>query len=1087
MRYRGMAWLASTALLMIGCEKRPTSESRPQAQSSRNPVTINAWDNPLWSPDQSDALKTIATESGAPLTVLPWEVGQAPLQISTYFAIDTNDITDSVRQFIIRFAPLWHISSSDIDSRIRFEQIDGECTSVIVTLWENNQRVHNATLRFDIIDTKIRNIIGYFDGRPTPNIAPLTISEPNARKYLGEEKGLPSDATSELYAEVVIFDDYFLGSDARNPQEAYAFSATKHPDLETAVVLNNSRLGFNGVPFSDEQVSIFDSTLCNAPQQTGWYAAVTVDSLLHTPAWVSLRGVGGQASLADTLMPAPERVISLMQTAHFQQMYGDAAPEDHLYDPEVRTDGDATTVTFKQQFGGFRVEGPYLTAVFENNRIVEVFSRLPNFPTYAEPLINIASAREAARAAYLQNLCPTGNTDCRTTAGKFATALSEDTVVFVSELIDQPGKHGAFLAYRFEYDLLTVWWGANPSQLLRIESKKQHSTQTHYWTWTGQTAASSDGQLTHTENYVGPPAFRLDTDHDGTGLSTAPPYSIAVHDFISTIDEKYRNLYSWDSFVGDGRMSTVNSNAVFEVMLEVPSTVEASADYAYINNNPDLEFPLIEIGSDMYVGDIIAHEYTHLVTRNAVGFYAAQEQGALDEHYSDVFANAIFPDNNDWYIAELARIPRPIRNMLNPTDPGTAEGPQAIDHVSNQGNCNAILKDCQYPWMGIPNKAFALSVVGAPPPFTGGVPLPLETASKLYFETIRKSPYQMFSTDRFINQRAKIVSACGKATRPLVGPDGLQNQTRARIGTVTLEQCQNVISAFDSVGVLAGTTHGLSTFPTYVHTTGTNQALPVSQWIGSRFKNGCAIDAGSHVLNVTVSGYNLSNNSTVQFSSPDTQDPPLHVTVNRGEIDAVVTKRCGNGDSMSCPDPYDRGLITSVKNKWTNDVLVYVDEFPDVPPDVATRRLAAGEQNIYCYVDYPPLPDDPPPTPRYYATTPIMHLSGGAGTGLTIEPAATPVCPLDDWGFIDDHKGGAVPLPVTLAQEWAHPAHGVYGTRIDPNNPFDYRIDVRLWADSFSAIYSRVIYKVMQPYGQNCDLPGMFPIDDPYSNQVDPP
>lgn len=71
----------------------------------------------------------------------------------------------------------------------------------------------------------------------------------------------------------------------------------------------------------------------------------------------------------------------------------------------------------------------------------------------------------------------------------------------------------------------------------------------------------------------------------------------------------------------------------------------------------------LKFSDRMVTADIFAHEYTHAVTRWTAGLGNTFMQGAINEHYSDVFAAVI---TNDWLIGEGSAVGA-IRNMANPS------------------------------------------------------------------------------------------------------------------------------------------------------------------------------------------------------------------------------------------------------------------------------------------------------------------------------------------------------------------------------------------------------------------------------------
>jgi Zn-dependent metalloprotease len=75
-------------------------------------------------------------------------------------------------------------------------------------------------------------------------------------------------------------------------------------------------------------------------------------------------------------------------------------------------------------------------------------------------------------------------------------------------------------------------------------------------------------------------------------------------------------------------------------------------------------------GNNMASRDVMAHEFTHGVTRNLVGFLSSYEPGALNESYADIFAALI--ETSNWTLGEgtlaafVLNQGNVIRSLINP-------------------------------------------------------------------------------------------------------------------------------------------------------------------------------------------------------------------------------------------------------------------------------------------------------------------------------------------------------------------------------------------------------------------------------------
>ncbi|HEX6184579.1 MAG TPA: thrombospondin type 3 repeat-containing protein [Pyrinomonadaceae bacterium] len=74
---------------------------------------------------------------------------------------------------------------------------------------------------------------------------------------------------------------------------------------------------------------------------------------------------------------------------------------------------------------------------------------------------------------------------------------------------------------------------------------------------------------------------------------------------------------------------------------------------------------LMEFGDEMPVADIMAHEFTHAVDDNTAELEYANQSGALDESFADIFGH--FVDNEDWTIREDTPFGA-MRSLSDPTD-----------------------------------------------------------------------------------------------------------------------------------------------------------------------------------------------------------------------------------------------------------------------------------------------------------------------------------------------------------------------------------------------------------------------------------
>jgi Zn-dependent metalloprotease len=108
--------------------------------------------------------------------------------------------------------------------------------------------------------------------------------------------------------------------------------------------------------------------------------------------------------------------------------------------------------------------------------------------------------------------------------------------------------------------------------------------------------------------------LRAGATPDAEGMSSFP-FANAVYDY-------YKNNFGWKSWNGtDGELSLILDD----------SGVPGNAQFDGMCKH-------FEFGNNMATLDVIAHEITHGVTENTSGLLYADQPGALNESYSDVFA-----------------------------------------------------------------------------------------------------------------------------------------------------------------------------------------------------------------------------------------------------------------------------------------------------------------------------------------------------------------------------------------------------------------------------------------------------------------
>ncbi len=133
--------------------------------------------------------------------------------------------------------------------------------------------------------------------------------------------------------------------------------------------------------------------------------------------------------------------------------------------------------------------------------------------------------------------------------------------------------------------------------------------------------------------------------------------------------------------------------------------------------------------------DVVAHELTHGVTQFLANLEYQGQSGALNEHFSDVFATIIkqkhlnqSPSEADWLIGDTVVSKNfPGKAIRSLKDPGTANDydvqPAHMDHYYTGSSDNQGV----HINSGIPNRAFYLTAMA----------IGMEDVAKIWFESLR--------------------------------------------------------------------------------------------------------------------------------------------------------------------------------------------------------------------------------------------------------------------------------------------------------------------------------------------------------------
>jgi Thermolysin metallopeptidase, alpha-helical domain len=1018
--------------------------------SNQNQNNLDAW--PGFDAQQHRTLTTLQQQSSTAVLAQPWPTAGTLMHVEMQIP-QVGTPLEATKKFLQEHAVLWHLSEELIANNIVITPLElTPCASVLVSMKQNEVPVFNATLQFNFEKAHLKSITGLMDGSHVAIAKAATLSQAEAAKTIQEHFDWPEEAAVPVeQTKKVIFDPHFSNGTSGTAVESWVYGAS-----QTGVIVNGEtgsvEVSTPGAP--DTNVV---STLDVCGDSTRWLPQVAVDRAVGTPAMVSFEHLGGFA-----LEPGPieTAVVKALKAEPLLKMYGDLNPEDHLVVRKQITRNQMTTVFFNQNFGGFRVEGAYLQATVQNGRLQRIFSRLPYFPVFVEPIVTELVAEPLAVSWYLDKQCGVPKlassgtqTPCRT---ELSTVIkSRETIVFVPEIFGEAAIKKTHLAYRLEFERGTLWWSASENRFLRFDSNVHSVVPFRVWSFSGvppicppKNFFGESGCPTKPIDELRAPFYDLDFELDG-GRVEPPmhPDSPKIPGWMATIDQKMIQLFEWNGILGDGGVSNTTANTHLEVIVGFPADQARASiiDPRTFNLQQTLA---IELGLRVTAPDVLAHEYVHHVTQAAYVPLSKLEQGALAEHYSDILALTIFPNSN-WNLAQSSP-GGSVRNLLHPDSPNTPSGNSAIAHYAQRSRCDSNLTDCTYEWLGIPNRAFALIASGVPNAVVGTTPLGLEKAAQLYFETIRPGPFQMQSSDRFANQRLKILAACARLH--------------------SLNDCVNVERAFDEVGIEATLFSGFSRFAErYSVAAGTYDLR-----IGSRLYNGCKIS--NHTMQVEVRGSPDGVAITAhQIGRTTTDTPPLLVRVtavneHQGEISkevlAAVLERCGDTNIAQCAMPTNRHIKFRVESDWLGQPTnAWVDETIFTPPGVTLAQCES------------PIPFPGSGSQQLLWSTPIEFAAANRrdivfdpnrSTG-TFVPAQ---CKLLEIGVIDSHQSGAMPDPkIAPVGQFNHGAHGVSLIR-STTDPKDYAATLHLWAEFGSGVFGRIVYRAAKPPNVNCVIPG---------------
>jgi Zn-dependent metalloprotease len=747
---------------------------------------------------------------------------------------------------------------------------------------------------------------------------------------------------------------------------------------------------------------------------------VVVDPELETPALVSFEAVGGLP-----VGGADEEAIGRAAFFHpmVSKMYGSLNPNDHLkFLSAYKDHRGEQRIAFEQREKGVRVEGAYVTVtVTPKSRVREIHGRFLYYPQVDwNSVLNSQDIEEQALAAYLKSACGKEG-DCWLPGDRDGQrqSVSAELVVLSSRVMQGTSlpPQTERLAWRYVYPLADVYVDASGKDGVLLTLDKLNDTIPR-------------------DVYDRPTlSLQVTTDPAKTAAQFPIGEALSADIIVGHVDSFYAS-HGRDGYDGAGGQieAWVNwerENAAFW------ANDGSVTEHPWLKGMP-APVAGIFFGEKFLGNDVVAHELTHGVTTFSAGLAYSGESGALNESYSDVIANLVFPDNvpNQWLVGEDTKHGA-IRDMVNPSQSPFPNVHWQPDHVmSLPYACLSGGDHCVHTWSGVPNLAAVLIAQGGFVPASGitvGQGIGREKLAVLYMQTL--TGMRLGPGSNFLSQRLATISEC----QDLVA----SGYTAAGSKPFTAQDCAIVAEAFDAVGVEAKPQYGWMRFQNGLGTAGAD----VSFFVGDRYFNGCTIADQRLALR--------SDQGPVQASTLRTL-----LNVGMGGWGAWVSWR------GAATDPADRAATVHLWADWTvpNPTVSFTD----------TPAVPAGLTAEQCLTPLQP-PGSPPVHLRsIYSTQRVSHWASFFNGGRYDETVNAGVqlpagCSVINVRGIAMNRTGPVGSAVPSMD------FGDHGFRVSagqPGDPSALDAFVHSWHDGLTAVALRVAYDVVEPEGTDCLVPG---------------
>jgi len=465
---------------------------------------------------------------------------------------------------------------------------------------------------------------------------------------------------------------------------------------------------------------------------------VTADFDAGSPRFVSATVPADGATAADSALSFLER---------FGDLYGLSDPRSQLQVVRQAGEGDEQDVFFGESVRGIPVQDAQLAVHLRGGAVVATNGAyLPLLPAAAKPSISAAEAVAVVRHA--------AGRDDDPVEPPAQTYYNASLTMSADELSAWGLDASTRLAWLVTLPTRRSYVDAQNGQELMGVDPNEHAA-TDLWI--------------RSANNTGPGLFctypgATDWFTESGVLSGVTPDTegIGSFGFANNVYDYFFNTFGRRSFDGADQQLRLN--------LDVPlSAMGGSANAQY---NPTCHH--FEFTNNMATKDVIAHEFTHGVTDFTAHLGGSNQQGGLNEHYSDFFAAMV---DGNWTIGEGSAL-GVIRNMSNP--PARSDPDNMGAFVVTTADSGGVHTN-----NGIPNKvSFLITDGGLHRGFqiTG---LGRTKSERLYYDVLTRL---LASNSNFTDQRNLTVVDAGAWAS--TGKNGF-----------TASNACNVRNAFASVGL----------------------------------------------------------------------------------------------------------------------------------------------------------------------------------------------------------------------------------------------------------------------------------------------